>query len=155
MNILLPLFIYPRSYALSYLSTRKENDSRESNLFIQNLILPIRKRKLCLHVEIHSKEEHGNLNRVLSTNHQLNEEEDDSSTHAVISDSNHSFDLLSNSSNTYSSTLAMRNNLSQLPSESFFQTDLRAIESSHLISAPENNRFITRILSFPWKKSSL
>lgn len=97
MNILLPLLIYPRSYALSYLSMRKENNSRELNLF-----LPSRKRKLCLQVEIHTSEENQNLNRVLSTNYHLNKDDDDDddnssadTTRAISSDSTHSFQHLS------------------------------------------------------------
>jgi len=156
MNILLPLLIYPRLYSLSYLSSINENDFQKSNIFIQNFILPIRKRKLCLQVQIHPIEEKINLNRVLSTNHHLNERDDDDddssndTTHAVISDSNHSFDLRLNPPNTnvhiHSSTLEMRNNLPHIPSESLLQTDLRTIESSHLISLSDNNRFITQIL---------
>ncbi len=138
MNIILPLLIYPRSYSLSYLSSINENDSKQSNF-----ILPIQKRKLCLQVQIHLNEEKINLNRILSINHHLNEdeEEDNSSndtTHAVISDSinnsDHSFDT---NVHIHSSTLEMRND--------FSQTDLRAIESSHIISLTDNNRFIIQI----------
>lgn len=57
MNILLPLLIYPRLYSLSYLSEINENDFKESNIFLNNFILPIRKKKLCLQVQIHSIEE--------------------------------------------------------------------------------------------------
>jgi len=156
MNILLPLLIYPRSYSLSYLSLINENNfKQQSNRFLEKFFLPIRKRKLCLQVQIHSIEEKKNLNRVLSTNHYLNEEEDDNSsndtTHAVISDyinnSDHSFDVFSNPTDSHvhihSSTLEMRNDFSHVPSENLFQTDLRTIESSHLISLSDNNRFIT------------
>ena len=103
MNILLPLLIYPRGYSLSYVSST--NNDNQSNLF-----LPIRKRKLCLQVQIHSN----------------NEEDDESSTdttQAVISDSNHSFNHLSNLPGHSS-----RNNIS----ENLF---LPTIQSSHLISS--------------------
>lgn len=89
MNVLLPLLICPRWYSLSYLSMKNENESREWNLFV-----PTRKRKFCLQVQIHADGEQNNLNRVLSTNYPLNEEEDDDNsadtTRAIISDSNHS-----------------------------------------------------------------
>jgi outer membrane usher protein FimD/PapC len=143
MNIILPLLIYPRSYSLSYLSSINENDSKQSNLFLKNFSLPIQKRKLCLQVQIHSNEEKINLNRILSINHHLNEEEEEDNssndtTHAVISDSinnsDHSFDT---NVHIHSSTLEMRND--------FSQTDLRAIESSHIISLTDNNRFIIQI----------
>jgi len=129
MNILLPLLIYPREYSLSYIST---NNDHQSNLF-----LPIRKRKLCLQVEIHSNEEMNNLDQVLSTNHRIDEDDESSNdtTQAVISDSNHSFDRLSDLP-IHSSRLEMRNNIS----ENLF---LPTIQSSHLFSSPDNHRLIT------------
>jgi hypothetical protein len=130
MNILLPLLMYPRGYSLSYFSTNNDNQS--------NLFLPIRKRKLCLQVQIHSNEE--NFNRVLSTNHRINEEEDDDdqnstdTTRAIISDSNHSLDRLQNLP-IHSSTL---------------ETDLPAIQSSHLISSLDNHRWMIYLI-VPYK----
>ncbi len=149
MNILLPLLIYPRSYSLSYLSTIKENDSKQSNIFTQNFILPRRQRKLCLQVEIHSIEDkNNNLNRVLSTNHHIIEEDDKNSidtTHAVISNSinslHDSFDLLSSPPNTnvhvHSSIFEIRNDLPEL----VFQRHIPIIESTHLGSLSDHNRF--------------
>ena len=161
MNILSPLLIYPRSYSLSYLSAINESNSKQSNIFTQNFILPYRKRKLCLQVQIHSLEDNQNLDRVLSTDHRLNEEEDSHSidtTHAVISDSTHSsndsFELPSNPTNisvpVHLSTLGIRNDFPQLilqrhiPSESLFQTNIPSIESRQLVSAPDNHRFIVQ-----------
>ena len=158
MNILLPLLIYPRSYSLSYLSTMKETDSKQSNIFTSNLILPRRKRKLCLQVQIHSIEDKKNLHRILSTNHHFIEEDDNNSTdttHAVVSNSinslHDSFDLLSSPPNTsvhvHSSILGIRNDLPQLilqrhiPSDTLFQTHIPIIESSHPVSLSDHNRF--------------
>jgi hypothetical protein len=133
MNILLPLLIYPREYSLSYFSTNNENQS--------NLFLPIRKRKLCFQVQIHSNEKIKNFNRVLSTNHRINEEEEEEeddddenstdTTRAIVSDSNHSLDHLQNLP-IHSSIVEMRNHTSQ--------TDLPDIQSSHLISSSDNQR---------------
>ena len=156
MNILLPLLIYPRLYSLSYLSSIDENDFQQSNLFIQNFLLPIRKRKLCLQVQIHTTENQLNLNRVLSTNQRetnnIDDDDNDQSsndtTHAIMSDSNHSLDFISNTTNInlplHSSTLEISHDLSHIPSENLIQTNLRTIESSHMISLPEDNRFIIR-----------
>lgn len=116
MNILLPLLIYPRSYSLSYLSTIDETYFKQSNIY-----LPIHKRKLCFQVQIHSlNQDKQNLNRILSTNHHLNEQEDNNSndtTHTIISQSNHS--------------------LNSTTSEGFSQTHL---QSSHSILSSDNNR---------------
>ena len=140
INILSPLLISPREYSLSYLSTVNEHDS---NIFA----LPSRKRKLCLEVQIHSKEEKKNLKRILSTNQQLNEDEDHYSTdttHAVASNSIHSSDNLSNvfsnvPASRHPSNLEVRNDSSELiPSENLLPP---IIQSSHLFSVPDNNRF--------------
>ena len=120
MNILLPLLIYPRSYALSYLSMRNENNSRELNLF-----LPSRKRKLCLQVQIHTGEEEQNLNRVLSTNYHLNkDDEDDSSsadtTHAIISDSTHSFQ--------HSSSVNVTDSIRNIPASDHGRLEISSVQ---------------------------
>ncbi|CAF3878775.1 unnamed protein product [Adineta steineri] len=147
MNILLPLFIYPRSYSLSYFSTMKENDVQQSNIFTQNFILPHRKRKLCLQVQIHSME------KVLSTNHEFIEDNDQNSTDTILSNSIHSLhnsNSLSTNIPIHSSILGMRNELIHIPSDSLFQTNN---ESSHLVSLTDNNRSIIeqpheRLLSY-------
>jgi hypothetical protein len=147
MNILSPLLIYPRTYSLSYLSTINENDSKRSrsdiNIFTQNFLLPRRRQKLCLQVQIHSIEENKNISRVLSTSHhhaieEADEEENSSTdtTHAVISDSiNSSRDSLDPLSNSQ---------LIHIPSESLVQIEnqpnIPILQSSHLIPLPDNNK---------------
>ena len=123
INILSPLLISPRSYSLSYLSAINQ---RDTNIFTQNFILPSRKRKLCLQVQIHSKEENKNLKRILSTNQHFSEDEDNYSTdttHVVISDSinssQNSFDLLTR--------------------------HIPIIQSSHLVAVSDDNRFLIQI----------
>ena len=111
MNILLPLLIYPREYSLSYFSINNENQS--------NLFLPIRKRKLCLQVQIHSDED---------------DRSSTDTTRAIVSDSNHSLDRLQNLP-IHSSTLETRTHTSEM--------DLPAIQSSHLISSLDNHRLMT------------
>jgi hypothetical protein len=144
INILSPLLISPRSYSLSYLSTINEQNS---NIFVQNFLLPSRKRKLCLQVQIHSNKENKNLKRILSTNQQSIEDEDNYSTdttHAVASDSinssQNSFNLLPSLPNAsiqaHSSILGVH-----IPSENLLQTNIPIIQSSHLVSVPDNNRF--------------
>ena len=135
MNILLPLLICPREYSLAYLAIRNDNDSREWNLFV-----PTRKRKLCLQVQIHTDDEHENLNRILSTNDHLNENDDDDddggddddnstdTTRAIISDSNHSFEQSS---------------------------PVNGTDTSLNFPSSDNGRFGICVFDFLWKRSFL
>ena len=162
LNILLPLLISPRSYALTYLCSNTENalsasSGSDLNMLRTNFSLPFdrrRRRQLCLHVQIETIKEPqhtSSLPRVLSTHPypQFIDEDIDSptdTTHAVISDSSHSLtndslDLLSSPPTTvlqaHSSSVEARAHLPPTPSAS-------AIQSSDLISVLDDQHLLER-----------
>ena len=156
MNILLPLFIYPRSYSLSYLSTGKEADLKPSNIFTQNYILPRRNKKACLEVQIHSIDVSNDLKRILSTHDSIFEDDDQHSidtTRAIVSNSMNSFrdsiDLLPSPPNTavhvHSSILQIRNDIpeqeSSQPNRSS-QSHAPVIDLNPIIRSMNTERFV-------------